>query len=307
MNGGTLTLGRVTGGYGSGTFDFGGGTLRPAASTTAFMRDLTDAYVQRGGAAIDTAGYNVTIAQPLLHDPLLGTSPDGGLTKVGTGLLTLTGANTYAGPTTVTAGGLQLAYTATLASGSTVVSSATLELLAAPAGTSAVAVRSLSDLTLKAGGSAVVDAPPTPAARQLLVAPTLTFAGTKNAWQGTLDLTGNDLDVPSGTLATVANQVAEGYAGGTWAGAGGIVSSAAAADARQLTALGVIGNDQGGTPLYTAAHPFDGTTAAAADVLAKYTYYGDADLDGVVNGADYARIDAGYASQSTANKLTGWT
>ncbi len=41
----------------------------------------------------------------------------------------------------------------------------------------------------------------------------------------------------------------------------------------------------------------------ASDVLVKYTYYGDANLDGVVNGADYARIDAGFLSKGA---LTGW-
>jgi hypothetical protein len=36
-------------------------------------------------------------------------------------------------------------------------------------------------------------------------------------------------------------------------------------------------------------------------VLIKYTYYGDANLDGQVDGSDYARIDSGYL-----NQLTGW-
>jgi hypothetical protein len=33
----------------------------------------------------------------------------------------------------------------------------------------------------------------------------------------------------------------------------------------------------------------------------KYTYYGDADLSGTINGADYAQIDNGFG-----NDLTGW-
>jgi hypothetical protein len=35
--------------------------------------------------------------------------------------------------------------------------------------------------------------------------------------------------------------------------------------------------------------------------LVKYTYYGDANLDGKVDGFDYTRIDNGYL-----NHLTGW-
>jgi hypothetical protein len=35
----------------------------------------------------------------------------------------------------------------------------------------------------------------------------------------------------------------------------------------------------------------------------KYTYYGDANLDGAVDGSDYTLIDAGFNSHGT---LTGW-
>jgi hypothetical protein len=36
-------------------------------------------------------------------------------------------------------------------------------------------------------------------------------------------------------------------------------------------------------------------------VLLKYTYFGDANLDGKVDGSDYSLIDNGYL-----NSLTGW-
>ena len=38
-------------------------------------------------------------------------------------------------------------------------------------------------------------------------------------------------------------------------------------------------------------------------MLVRYTVYGDANLDGVIDGTDYALIDAGYLSHGT---LTGW-
>ena len=118
---------------------------------------------------------------------------------------------------------------------------------------------------------------------------------------GTLDLTGNDLDVQSGgtaALATVNTLIAHGYANGTWTGTG-ITSSAAANDSSHLTAVGVLLNTAGGTmPLYTS---LDGATVAENDVLVKGTYYGDANLDGKVDGSDYSRIDNGYLS-----RLTGW-
>ena len=118
-----------------------------------------------------------------------------------------------------------------------------------------------------------------------------------------LDVADNDLDLPAASLATVTDQARQGYAAGTWAGPGGIVSASAAADAARLTAVGVIQNDQGGSPIYTASNPFDGITPGPSDVLVKFTYYGDANLDGVVDGQDYALIDAGYAS---GGMLTGW-
>ena len=54
------------------------------------------------------------IAQNLLHDPALA-GLDGGLLKTGGGLLTLSGANTYTGPTVVERGTLRV--TGSLASG----------------------------------------------------------------------------------------------------------------------------------------------------------------------------------------------
>jgi autotransporter-associated beta strand protein len=56
---------------------------------------------------IDDGGFAITIGQPLLHSAI--DSPiDGGLTKLGIGTLTLTGANTYNGNTIVSAGTLAL-------------------------------------------------------------------------------------------------------------------------------------------------------------------------------------------------------
>jgi len=53
--------------------------------------------------------------------------------------------------------------------------------------------------------------------------------------------------------------------------------------------------------IYNAGNTFDGYAPGTSDVLLKYTYYGDANLDGVVNGADYQQIDTGYGLH-----LTGW-
>jgi hypothetical protein len=48
---------------------------------------------------------------------------------------------------------------------------------------------------------------------------------------------------------------------------------------------------------------FEGLTVPSTDILVKYTFYGDANLDGAVDGSDYTLIDAGFNS---AGSLTGW-
>jgi hypothetical protein len=47
---------------------------------------------------------------------------------------------------------------------------------------------------------------------------------------------------------------------------------------------------------------FDGYSPDSTAVLVKYTYYGDANFDGVVNFDDYVRTDVGFNTG-----LTGWS
>jgi fibronectin-binding autotransporter adhesin len=92
-------------------FNFNGGTLKPTSSTPTggpfIPAHLSAANVRNGGAIIDTAGFSVSIAQPLQHSSIGGdNATDGGLTKLGIGTLTLAGTNTYTGATTVSNGTL---------------------------------------------------------------------------------------------------------------------------------------------------------------------------------------------------------
>jgi fibronectin-binding autotransporter adhesin len=83
-----------------GTISFAGGTLQFSAADTA---DYSARFSTAAGQAysIDTNGQTVTFATGL-------TSTTGTLTKLGAGTLILTGASTYAGTTTISAGTLQL-------------------------------------------------------------------------------------------------------------------------------------------------------------------------------------------------------
>jgi hypothetical protein len=160
----------------------------------------------------------------------------------------------------------------------------------------------LGGLNLNASGLSLAT-PASEANRSVLVTSSLSLSGTSAAWTSKLDLGGNDMIVQNGTLTTVQNQIKQGFAGGTWQGSAGITSSAAANNPKHLTALGVIQNssdgvDSSGSTLYPA---FDGVSSSNNDVLIKYTYYGDANLSGKVDSADYTLIDNGYLGH-----LSGW-
>jgi fibronectin-binding autotransporter adhesin len=228
------------------------------------------------------------------------TSP--GSVNVAGGTLTLSGTNSYSGVTTVAAGAiLNVTGTGTIASALT--TTGTVNFGASNISGSALA-RTMKTLTINQGGIVNI-APASPqTTRTVLTVTGLSIAGSTGNWLGSLDLADNDMVVKAGGaagLARITNEINEGFNGGTWQGPGGIVSTTAAANPAHLTTLGVILNDNGfntSTPLITS---FDGTSVADGDVLVKYTYYGDANLDGVVDGSDYSRIDNGFL-----NHLTGW-
>jgi autotransporter-associated beta strand protein len=105
LNGGVLTTNGVTktAAAGTGTFNFDGGTLRAGSASATFMTGLTGAVVKDGGAVIDSNGFSITIGQALTDG-----GGNGGLTKLGAGTLTLTGANTFTGDITIAGGTLSI-------------------------------------------------------------------------------------------------------------------------------------------------------------------------------------------------------
>jgi autotransporter-associated beta strand protein len=125
LNGGSLIVSSVKRASAIASFNFNGGTLKASGDSATFMTGLTNAYVQSGDAIIDDGGFAITIGQNLLA----GT-PSGGLTKKGTGTLTITGVNTYTGGTTVSAGTLSMGNASALgsASGQLTVNSGTLNM-----------------------------------------------------------------------------------------------------------------------------------------------------------------------------------
>jgi hypothetical protein len=121
------------------------------------------------------------------------------------------------------------------------------------------------------------------------------------AQAGTLDLNDNNiiLDATAGTasseLARTEALVRQGRNGGAWNG-NGITSTAARDNPQHVTGIALIRNsdDGGATPIMTS---FEGQAVDANDLIFKYTYNGDANLDGRIDADDYFRIDSGFLAQ----------
>jgi fibronectin-binding autotransporter adhesin len=167
LNGGTLVVGRVgtatSGGQTStangtaATFNFNGGTLKANASSSTFFEGSTVApvipittIVKSGGAVIDTDTNSVSFLEPLQHDPTLSGTPDGGLIKLGTGVLVLGNTNTYTGNTVVSNGTLELVQLS-LATNSTVTIGSTAVLQLDPTGTNQIAGLTINGVSKASG------------------------------------------------------------------------------------------------------------------------------------------------------------
>jgi fibronectin-binding autotransporter adhesin len=263
-----------------------GGTLAlsaniPALTTTA-GNTVSITLGTGSGGVINTNGFNTATGATI-------SGTGGVLNKIGLGTLTLSGANTYTGGSNANAG--VLAFSGT---------------------TSYPAV---TDLNVAAGATAAAVLH-TGTTITVLQTNNLNIAGSSgNNWTGLVDLNNNDLTIHTPTVSNVFDQIQQGFHGGAWNGTGGITSTAAANNSTHLTAVGFIVNNDGagntiyGTSLTTATNLglFDGTKPSLNDVLVKYTYYGDANLDGAVDGSDYTLIDAGFAAdQASSGSATGW-
>jgi autotransporter-associated beta strand protein len=115
LNGGTLRVTNLKYSNADAIVNFDGGTLQAKANRADFITSsVTDVKIRAGGAVIDSNGFNITIPKIMTED---SGSTGGGLTKIGSGSLTLTANNSYTGPTNVQVGSLLVNGDHTLATG----------------------------------------------------------------------------------------------------------------------------------------------------------------------------------------------
>ena len=107
LSGGSVSVqGIYSGDGGTGTVYLDGGALvaTSADGNGLLQESLSNVYVGRGGAIIDTGANSPSIQELLQHDASLGETADGGLVKRGSGTLTFTVAPTFTGCVSVEQG-----------------------------------------------------------------------------------------------------------------------------------------------------------------------------------------------------------
>jgi autotransporter-associated beta strand protein len=178
LNGGTTVFSTLNN-LGSGAITFAGGALKYSANTD----DLSTRTVtfNAGGATIDDNGNSVSFANPV------GNGGAGGLTKLGSGTLTLNGTNKFSGNTLVGAGTLALGGSSFISNSAAIIvsNSATLDVSAS------------SPIVLQnqiLAGSGTING-------GITVASGATISPATNGTVGTLTINNGDLTVSGGTLA----------------------------------------------------------------------------------------------------------
>ena len=312
LSSGTLTIGaggtwNVVGDvYAGGNFiaPGGGGTLvlQPGSSTTITgkLKLHPGGTLHLGGgsfssALLDLAGGTILASAPATLSMPIATAAGATVTKSGTGVLTITGPQSHGVNTTlrIAAGSLRL--------GSNAGNAASANLaIEVGANVEFGSTQNLRALDIAANGSAAVVAD----GARVLVTRALTIAAT-----GRLDLSDNKLVVIGGDAGTfdgvtysgLTRHIASAYNFGSWDGPGIRTSMPDAQADRGITTIAIATADQ----VFYAGGTFGGVSVGSVDVLMMYTYAGDVNLDGLVDGADYGTLDNWIQFPGTSGYVNG--
>lgn len=281
LDGGTLMTNRIiTGGSaGASIFNFNGGTFKATGTAATLATSLTTVNIRNGGAVIDSNGFSMAIAEPLLHSTIGGdNATDGGLTKQGSGTLTLSGANTYTGATTVSGGSLKAGSTSAFGINSAVI-------LANSAGVSLDITGFNTTVGSLSGGGSVI-----------LGAATLTTGGDNSSttYGGVISGTGGSVTKEgTGTLVFTA---VNAYTGSTTVNAGNL----------QVGVAGIGKTGTGTTSINGAGAVLSGTGMVQGATTVSLGQISPGDAGGVSEGTlSFASgLTFNHATASTAVSLT---
>ncbi|WP_453948000.1 autotransporter domain-containing protein [Bradyrhizobium sp. USDA 377] len=221
---GALACTLASGASGASGPVFTGGTMQFAGANISSSLPIT---LMSQGGTFDTAGNDVTLSGTI--------SGPGGLTKIGLGTLTLSGAGSYSGPTVVNAGTLQAGAAGVFSPNSayTVASGAILDL-----NSFNQTIGSLAGAGSVTLGSAAL---------------TIGNDGTSTTFSGSIVGAGGLTKIGAGTLTLSGNNA---YSGGTMIGAGTL----------QLSGAGTLGAATGSTMVNGGTLDLGGTTQTQAAV-----------------------------------------
>jgi autotransporter-associated beta strand protein len=270
INAGTIAVSADSNlGNSAGGLAFGGGTLKFLSGFTS-NRAVT---LNSGGGTFDTNGYNATLAGTI--------SGTGGLTKIGSGTLTLSGSIGYSGATAVNAGTL-------IVNGSIGNSAVTVTSGAMLSGTGAVGATTINSGATFAPGNSPG---------------TMTVAGNLAFQSGALYVvqvnpsTGASANVTAGGSATLAGTVQAVFATGSYVSRTyTILSAASGLNGTTFNAL-------------STSHLPAGFTASLSDTSTDAMLNLTAILGSSSSGSDSDALDAGGLSinqRNVANALNNF-
>lgn len=240
---GTLSVGQIQEGGSSGQIFFNGGLLQARNNQADLIANFEagDVTIQSGGALIDSGSFTVGI-----NSALSGT---GGLTKLGSGTLTLGADNTYSGGTTISAGTLQVGSGSASSTGSGAVSNSGV-LAFIGSGTSAVAGAISGTGSLQQNG------------------PGLAILSGSNSYTGATTINSGTLQIGAGGTTGSVNT-------GTIEDNGALVfnRSDALTVANVVSGSGSLGQSGAGTLRLTATNSYTGGTQVNSGTLALAGLY----------------------------------
>ncbi len=276
--GGNATLAGTANVFLTGAVTIGNGATLHTATVAASAVDFTGAASFTNNGTLDAAGGLTTFGTQAVSGKLSvengATLTVGAITSSSSVTLSGTGVLNLSGPavSNITGAGITVSGgTPTINLGANALLQVSAITVPTPTGT--------NKLTIGASAS-----------HNLLV-----LTGGITSVSGQVDISNNDAILQAGTTPEdLRSSLNTSYGFGGWNGAGLIIApSMVGGTGIASAAIGYLSQADFAT-FHGAAGTIDGYLPVAGDIVAKYTYAGDINLDGIVDINDYRLMDAGY-------------